>query len=217
MNDYFDAFNIINYNGSMVIDITERAALLNSVFGDNYAFYPYHVKNGLRPDQVADRYYGDPDFAWLVYFSNNIIDPYHEWTKDEDTFEAFIIDEYGSIDAARQQIVQYRVNWYDDPTQLAQIQYDSLPWYEKKYWIPEFDINNRPLCWVRKQIDYVAIAQAGDGSISQSIPQEEQQYWSPVTAYDIEEEDNANKAHIRLLDNRLAAVAQSNLRSLLKA
>jgi hypothetical protein len=217
MNRYFDNFQLIRYNNSLAINITERVALLNKVFGDNYAFYPYQVKNGLRADQVADRYYGDSDFTWLVYFSNNIIDPYHQWTKDEETFLAHIESEYGSVDAARAKIVKYRVNWYEDARELALIQYDSLPWYEKKYWTPEYDVNNRPTAYRRKEIDFVAVAQDGDGNVSLSIPVAEQQYWTPVTALDVEEEENAKKAHIRLLDNRLAGVAASNLRDLLKA
>src|SRR4051812_41475730 len=124
MDRYFGNFSLIRYNNSTVIDITQRTAILTSIFGDNYAFYPYHVKNGLRAEQVAEKYYGSDDLVWLVYFSNSIVDPYHEWTMDEDTFNAHIIKAYGSIQAARTTIVKYRVNWYEDTRQLTKIQHD---------------------------------------------------------------------------------------------
>lgn len=216
MNRYFGNFQLIQYNNSLSYNITERAAILSQVFGDSYAFYPYTVKNGMRAEQVAERYYGDPDLVWLVYFSNNIIDPYYQWTMSEEEFLNYIINKYGSLSNARNKIVEYRINWYEDLTNLTRLQYDSLPWYEKKYWTPVFDINNIPMNYERKRIDFTAVAQDGNGNISLSIPAEEQKYWSSVSALDIEEEENADKAHIRLLDSRLAQTAASNLKSLLQ-
>lgn len=215
MSKYFQNFKLINYGTSLAIDITERAAILDSVFGDRYAFYPYRVKNGMRAEQVAEKYYGHPDMVWLVYFSNGIIDPYHQWTMDEATFDSHIIKKFGSMQAARQKIVKYRINWYEDTRQLDKITYNSLPWYEKKYWTPEFDINNLPLHYVRKPMDFVANFQEGDGTVHLSVPSDEAEYWTSVSAYDVEEEENAKKAHIRLLDSRLASTAETNLRTLL--
>lgn len=215
MSKYFTNFSLIRYNGARAIDITERAAIMTRIFGNNYAFYPYHVKNGMRADTVAERYYGDPDLVWLVYFSNNIVDPYHEWPMDEDTFNAHLISKYGSIDAARNIVVKYRVNWYEDTRELTRIQYNSLPPVEKKYWTPEFDNNNNPAFYRRKEIDFVAVAQDGNGNVSLSIPSNESSYWEAVSAYDIEEEENAKKSHIRLLDARFAATAVSNIKELL--
>lgn len=212
---YFDQFQLIRYNNTTAINITERAAILSNIFGNQYAFYPYQVKNGMRAEQIAEKYYGNPDLVWLVYLSNNIIDPYYEWPMDDSTFETHLVSRYGSIQAARTKIVKYRINWYEDPRHLTRIQYDSLPTVEKKYWTPEFDANNYPLYYRRKEVDFIAVAQDDDGNVTLSVPAEEQQYWSPVTAYDVEEELNANKAQIRLLDSRFAATAESNLKALL--
>lgn len=212
---YFENFQLIRYNNALVVDITQRAAIMDTVFGDRYAFYPYRVKNGMRAEQVAEKYYGDPDFVWLVYFSNNIIDPYHQWPMDEETFNAHLVKKYGSVQTAHQTVVKYRINWYEDTTQLNKIMYDSLPWYEKKYWTPEFDHNNLPLHYVRKPMDFISNFQDSDGTVSLSVPTDEAEYWVSVSAYDVEEEENTKKAHIRLLDSRLAATAQTNLRTLL--
>jgi hypothetical protein len=55
MERYFDNFPVINYNNKLMVNIMDRTAILNSVFGDVYAFYPYHVKNGMRAEVVAEK------------------------------------------------------------------------------------------------------------------------------------------------------------------
>jgi hypothetical protein len=215
MNQYFGNFEIIRYNNNNMIDIMDRTAILNSIFGDVYAFYPYHVKDGMRADTVAEKYYGDPDLVWLVYFSNNIVDPYHDWPMDEYTFNKFIIDKYGSISAANDTIVDYRVNWFEDTSVITQQQYNNLLPNLKKYWTPQLDLNNIPKGWIRKELNISANATAADGTITLSVPSSELLYWVSVSGMDFEREDNAKKANIRLLDSRLAPIAVANIEKLL--
>jgi hypothetical protein len=215
MSAYFENFPAITYGATSAINIMERCAILNSIFKNVYTFYPYQVRDGMKARTIAERYYGDPDLEWLVYYSNNIIDPYHQWPMDIDTFNSFLESQYGSIQAAHEKIVSYRINWYEDDRVLTKLQYNSLPPVEKKYWTPSFDSNNFVTSYVRKELDYLAIAQDGDGNVTISIPSDEQAYWSPVTAFDIEEEKNAQKMNIQLLDSRLVTTAIDNLQSML--
>lgn len=246
MNQYFGNFPLINYNNRVMYNIMDRTAILNSVFGDVYAFYPYHVKNGMRADTVAERYYGDPDLVWLVYFSNNIVDPYHDWPMDDNTFNTFIADKYGSVQQAYETIVDYRINWFEDTRTLSQLQYNSLQGWEKKYWTPVFDINNNAQGWVRKELDISAVSVDINGTIYLSPPSVqppvnitvpeitgitalgqtisvdtgtwesgEEIYWTSVSAYDYEQEQNADKSNIRLLDAKLAPVAVANIEKLM--
>jgi hypothetical protein len=164
---------------------------------------------------LPKKYYGNPDLVWLVYFSNNIVDPYHDWPMDDSTFNKFIGEKYGSVQAANQTIVDYRINWFEDTRSLSQSQYNSLMPYEKKYWTPQFDMNNTPQAWVRKELDINANAQDAQGNITLSVPTEEHTYWIGVTALDYEREENAKKSNIRLLDSKLAPVAIANIETLL--
>jgi hypothetical protein len=214
MARYFEQFPIISYLDNNVYDITRRTAILSRVFGDNYAFYPYRVKNGMRAERIAELYYGDPDFVWLVYMSNNIIDPYHQWPMSEETFKNYMIDKYGPT-MGQNTILSYRVNWYEDTRKLSQIQFNSLLPNQKKYWTPEFDNNNNPMFYVRKEMEYSAVKKDGNGNVTLNVPIDEVQYWAAVTAFDIEEEENAKKANIRLLDSRFAQTAAANLRKLM--
>lgn len=214
---YFKNLPLIKYNELAMVDISKRVNILNKVFADRYSFYPYVVKEGLRAEQVAEKYYGDQDYVWLVYLSNGIIDPYHDWHKDSRTFDLYIIDKYGSIETAMNTVVGYRVNWYQDDRRLSLAQYEQLQPYELKYWTPEFDVNNNPMYYVRKQFDLTISSRDANGNVVNDVPVLESQYWSLFSAYDVEEESNALKRHIRLLDNRLAQTALSNLKELVNA
>lgn len=205
MNPYFSQFPIIKYNNNMVIDITNRVAILHNIASNKYAFYPYVVKDGMPAWLVAEKYYGDADLVWLIYISNDIIDPYYQWPLSDVVLEQKIIDEYGDIGTAQSTVMFYRVNWSGDDTVLSKNQYDNLEAYAKKYWVPQLDQFNSPVTYVRKQIDIK----------STDIPSGENAYWESVSAYDVALEDNANKSHIRLLDSRLSQTAVDNLKKLL--
>ena len=62
-----------------------------------YAFYPYQVKQGDRPDTVSEGYYGRFFYSWIVYLSNNILDPYFQWQMTQQIFQEFITEKYGYV------------------------------------------------------------------------------------------------------------------------
>jgi len=95
MTKYFANFPIITYNGRRVRDISRRNAFKKDITSNPYLYMPYTVKEGERPEDIANFYYGSTDFTWLVYFSNNILDPHHDWPFSESNFNNYLIDKYG--------------------------------------------------------------------------------------------------------------------------
>jgi hypothetical protein len=95
MVKYFDNFPTITYEGREVKDITRRNQFVKLVTSNPLLYMPYTVKEGQRPEDIANFYYGSPDYTWLVYISNNIIDPYHEWPMAERDFNNYLIEKYG--------------------------------------------------------------------------------------------------------------------------
>lgn len=91
---YFENFPIINYDGQQIRDITRRNTFIKSVTTNPLAFLPYTVHEGERPEDIAEFYYGSTDYTWVVYLSNNIVDPYHEWPKANEDFNNYLIDKY---------------------------------------------------------------------------------------------------------------------------
>ena len=94
---YFKNFPIIEYQGRRVKDITRRTQFVKDVSTNPYLHMPYTVKDGERPEDIAQYYYGSVDYIWLVYLANAIIDPYHEWPKSQDQLHEYLIDKYEDI------------------------------------------------------------------------------------------------------------------------
>jgi hypothetical protein len=156
---YFEKFEQIRYANTTVRNLTQRTVFLSTVYNDPVFYYPYDIQQGERPDMVADRYYSDQYMSWLLYMSNNIIDPYHDWYVDQTTFEEFIVKKYGSLANALTKIKYYRNNWYSDPTPtITAASYESLDPALRKFYepVPVNDvIVNSPLEYTRKREDWV--------------------------------------------------------------
>lgn len=106
--NYFSNFPNINYYNRTIPDITRRTVFLQKLLQDSTLFYPYTIDEGERADVIATWYYGDPSYDWLVYFSNNIIDPYTQWPKTLQQLNNSIIKKYGSIQQAQATVLFYR-------------------------------------------------------------------------------------------------------------
>jgi len=117
---YFENFPTINYNGRRVKDITRRSAFLTAVQNNPYVYYPYTVSSNERAEDVARFYYGSVDYVWLIYLANNIMDPYHEWPMNENTFNDYLVDKYAE---QSQQTGEDVLDWIRDPTRDENIIY----------------------------------------------------------------------------------------------
>lgn len=94
---YFESFPKINYEGYKVKDITRRNSFSQLVANNPMLYMPFTIKEGERPEDIANYYYGSTDYTWLVYMSNNIIDPYHQWPMAEADFNNYLIEKYGDV------------------------------------------------------------------------------------------------------------------------
>ena len=106
MSNYFSYFPSVEHdlkqNGTFVTvtNILKRFKLHDDARDQTEVFYPYRLQDGDRPDVVAEKYYGNANYAWLVLFSNNIVDPVKEWPLYGTDFRNYLISKYGSIELA---------------------------------------------------------------------------------------------------------------------
>lgn len=133
---YFEKFPLITYSNTAVVDITARAVVLNSIYNDASLYYPYDVQQYERPDNIADRYYSDQYKEWIIRLTNKVIDPYHDWYLDQNTFNAFIEKKYGSLARAQVKIKHYQNNWYSNSDTISSVTYEALPADAKRFWEP---------------------------------------------------------------------------------
>ena len=154
MTEYFKKLPIVNYNGSVARNLLARARFNQRVQNFYSAFYPYTVQEGERMEHIAYSYYDDVNLEWLIYFANDIVDPFYGVTLSDENFLAFIKKKYGSLRAAQRKILFYRNNWPLDDQILTTAAYNALTSGQKKYWNPVIAFNGEITGYDRKQIDY---------------------------------------------------------------
>lgn len=153
INRYFENFPVISYSNNEVLDITKRVAILDTVSGDPYLFYPYEIVESERPDQFSTRYYKDPFKSWMLYLTNKMTDPYHEWYKTQRELEEFCAKKYGDLFNARNKIKYYQNDYLSEET-ISTSRFETLPQDLKKYWVPNYDVNNKIIEYVRRKAEW---------------------------------------------------------------
>lgn len=275
-SSYFKNFPTIVYNNSLITNIIARAKIDSSVRDKTAVFFPYTIREGERPDTIANNYYDDPNFAWLIYYANQVIDPYFEWPLSTNEFLKFIQGKYGSVAKAQDTIAFFRNNWEVDDTIISPGAYNSLPGSLKKYWAPIFDYKNGIISYERAKLDTVLetnfvveiqhngttpfqneeIVKQGSASaivsgvssgiilvekiqgsfttgaitnysgdqtatatsvtiLNQPTPSNELGYYSPVSAYDYEDELNEQRKEIYILDKSYLNQIELEMKTLL--
>ena len=58
-------------------------------------FELYNVLDGERPDNVAEKFYNDPNLDWVVLLANNILNVQSEWPLDNRSMEKYLDEKYG--------------------------------------------------------------------------------------------------------------------------
>lgn len=134
MGKYFSKFPALDYNGSIAKNLLARTKITKAAKDGRTTFYNYTLPDGKRADIVSSEYYGNPDYSWLIYLANNIIDPYQQYLVSDNDFNLYIIKKYGSLQAAYNEIHTWVQGWAEDNRELNPGQYATLPGSHKKYW-----------------------------------------------------------------------------------
>lgn len=114
MSNYFSYFPTVQHdltNIGQTVDLTNiirRFKVKSSLLADTRAYNEYSIQAGERPDIVADKFYDDPSYAWLILLFNEIDDPIFGWPLFNKEFDDFIVGKYGSIPSAKGTVHEYR-------------------------------------------------------------------------------------------------------------
>lgn len=140
LTHYFEKFQTIKYNGYNALDIISNAKLVERFINNQYVYYPYELDNDQRVDVIAEQYYDDPYFSWLIYYGNKVVDPYYDWNLPDDDFNRFIVSKYGSVEYAQKKVIFYRTNWYNDDRQISPSLFNNtISASEQKYWEKKYN------------------------------------------------------------------------------
>jgi|APCry1669189844_1035258.scaffolds.fasta_scaffold27405_2 hypothetical protein len=165
----FKYFPKIIYNNMSCINLLSRVALIQTYRNSYEKFYDYLVMEGERPDIIAYKEYDDSSLDWIIYMSNNMIDPYTSWPMDYGNFINYLEDKYNvSADKLTSIVIPSSIAYYyyqglssDTPETIAAYNYTMTP--------NTYQMLGYPAGWVAKSI------------------------------YDVENEKNEAKRNIKLL------------------
>ena len=156
MENYFNKFPNTIYNDKECVDITRRVSIGNSQSRKTNLFYSYDIQNNLRADQVAQYYYNDPTYDWLIMLQNGIIDPYYGWYLSEQDFDSYIIEKYGSYETSIKKIKHYQLDWANGDEEITSSFYENnLPYENRKYFIPIYGVNTKIVSYERRKEDWI--------------------------------------------------------------
>lgn len=142
MARYFDRFPVVDYDGTIAKNILARVDFTDQTKKDIYSTFQFTLEEGFeRPDLLSYNYYGSSQFDWMIYLTNNIVDPYYDYYKSTPDFKSYIDTKYGSPSNARLVTKFYRNNWHTDERLITPAQYEALQADEtvnlRKYWKPK--------------------------------------------------------------------------------
>jgi len=114
MSNYFSYFPTTTHDLTNVgqevelTNIIRRFKVKSSLLTDTRMYNNYDIQSGDRPDTVADKFYGDSNYAWLILLYNEIDDPIFGWPLFNIDFDNYIKGKYGSIPTAQGTVHEYR-------------------------------------------------------------------------------------------------------------
>lgn len=99
---FFNTFPKTYNNGKLLTDITLRLNYSSlSWLSNPILYYDYVLKENDTPDNIADRYYDNPNLHWVVLTTNYMINPLFEFPLKRVSFESYLntkYKKYGGID-----------------------------------------------------------------------------------------------------------------------
>lgn len=104
---HFEYFPRIEYSDNISVNMLVRSKIRNLVLNESSLYYEYTLKDSDRPDIIATKYYGNPDYTWVLFYTNEIKNPLTDWPLDYLSFSEYIKRKYGNISTAKSQIHHY--------------------------------------------------------------------------------------------------------------
>lgn len=157
MDNFFKHYPLVRYGNNVAntvsVNLMAKIAFQKTIQQNYEVFHPYTIQEGDRADTIANLYYGDPGYDWIVYYSNGIIDPYYDWYMDSSSFNKFITSKYGSLTTSKRNIKFFRSNYLSDDSMISTAAYAALSAEQKKFWAPVIGISNNIVRYERKKED----------------------------------------------------------------
>tara|TARA_B100000035_G_C21020192_1_gene563708 strand:+ start:1648 stop:2280 length:633 start_codon:yes stop_codon:yes gene_type:complete len=94
-----------------------RYKMNDEIFSQAVYFQQYTIRDGERPDTIAERLYGDPFLDWVVILVNNMVNAQYDWPRSN--YEVYRIAE-SEYDDPYSEIHHYEIKESIGPYQTGQ-------------------------------------------------------------------------------------------------
>ena len=82
------------YDYDQVKNIFKRAVLREDVVNSYFQFNQYLIEGDDRPDNVANKVYGDSNLDWVVLTTNNVINVRDQWPMSQNDLQNYLTNKY---------------------------------------------------------------------------------------------------------------------------
>ena len=107
----YDIPNSLIKGKAETTDLSIRFKIVEKIMSSPNSYYEYYWKDEDRVDIVADKYYGDPNLAWLVLLSAGTFDVNYDLPMKDNVFEAYLQSKYNVEDIND---LRFIVHHYED-------------------------------------------------------------------------------------------------------
>lgn len=200
-----------------VKNIFKRPRLREDIASVATVYEYYTIPGNLRPDEIADRQYGDPNLDWVILITNNIQNYQQDWPMDDLTFRKYLLDKYGEEENLYK-IHHYETSAFEDGFTRTVIP-DGLV-VDSNYNISVYDQrSNQEL----KYNDNIPVEQspAAKVDLHGTVFDENGQVIlgtgiTPITNYKYEFDLNEQKKNIIILKNQYLGVFIDDMKKIMK-
>jgi len=118
----------VTYNGVSICDITHRLDMLKTVMDYETMYYSVNIAENDTPERVAEQYYGNQDYWWIVCAINKVIDPFYDWIMRETEVYAYSEKLYDDINAVHHYEDANYVQYDEQNAEATLVPVTNLEW-----------------------------------------------------------------------------------------
>ena len=156
MGQFFDYFPKIAYDISKgdyttyqtPTNIFLRIGVIKDTMENISSYYIYDIKDGERPEILADKVYGTSEAHWIILMANDKHDGAYDWPLNYNDFNNYIANKYRARAGGGSLTDNQVIAWSQNSVAGA----NSIHHYEKV--VDTTDVNSRTTTTFRYVVDY---------------------------------------------------------------
>lgn len=92
--EYFKHFPKTEFSDNQCVNLTVRLRIKEYLKKNVYIYEQYALRDYERPDIIANTYYGNYKYTWVILYANDIFDPIRDWFLSYNEFYDYLDHKY---------------------------------------------------------------------------------------------------------------------------